>query len=110
MKKSSDLFDIFSEFCAEIETQFSVPVKLLRSDNAQEYFSTLYSKFMAVHGMLHQSSCIDRPHQNGVAERKKRHLLEVARALSFQMHVPKHFWADAVLTACHHGMLNYLLT
>lgn len=36
-----------------------------------------------------------------MAERKNRHLLEVSRALSFQMNVPKHFWADAVLTACH---------
>ena len=34
------------------------------------------------------------------AERKKKHLLETARALLFQMHVPKHFWADAVSTTC----------
>ena len=33
-------------------------------------------------------------------ERKNRHLLETARALLFQMQVPKHFWADAVSTAC----------
>ena len=38
--------------------------------------------------------------QNGVAERKNRHFLETARALLFQLHVPKHSWADAVSTAC----------
>ncbi|TYJ97231.1 Cysteine-rich RLK (RECEPTOR-like protein kinase) 8 [Cucumis melo var. makuwa] len=47
-----------------------------------------------------RSSCADTPSQNGVAERKNRHLLEIARALSFQMHVLKTFWADAVSTAC----------
>jgi hypothetical protein len=55
---------------------------------------------MSQNGILHQSSCVDTPPQNGVAERKNRHLLEVARALLFQMNVPKQFWADAVSTAC----------
>jgi hypothetical protein len=34
-----------------------------------------------------------------VAERKNRHLLETARALLFQMKVPKPYWSDAVSTA-----------
>ena len=42
---------------------------------------------------------MDPPSQNKVAERKNRHLLESARALLFQMHVPKQFWVDAVSTA-----------
>ena len=36
----------------------------------------------------------------GLAKRKNRHLLEIARALLLQMHVPKHFWADVVSIAC----------
>ncbi|KAK3008158.1 hypothetical protein RJ639_015137 [Escallonia herrerae] len=56
--------------------------------------------YMNQRGILHQSSCTDTPAQNGVAERKNRHLLETARALLFQMKVPKPFWADAISTAC----------
>ncbi|KAK2970794.1 hypothetical protein RJ640_007090 [Escallonia rubra] len=56
--------------------------------------------YMNQHGILHQSSCTDTPAQNGVAERKNRHLLETARALLFQMKVPKPFLADAISTAC----------
>ena len=55
---------------------------------------------MLQHRILHQTSCVDTPSQNKVAERKNRHLLETARALLFQMNVPKHFWVDAVSTAC----------
>ncbi|RVX21188.1 Retrovirus-related Pol polyprotein from transposon TNT 1-94 [Vitis vinifera] len=55
---------------------------------------------MSHNGILHQTSCVDTPSQNGVAERKNRHLLETAHALMFQMKVPKQFWADAVSTAC----------
>ena len=29
------------------------------------------------------------------------HLLEVTRALKFHMRVPKSYWNDAILTACH---------
>ena len=55
---------------------------------------------MLQNDILHQISYIDTPSQNRIAERKNRHLLEIARALLFQMHVPKHFWADVVSTAC----------
>ncbi|XP_027337828.1 uncharacterized protein LOC113851515 [Abrus precatorius] len=41
------------------------------------------------------------PQQNGVVERKNRYLMDVARALLFEMKIPKTFWADAVLTATY---------
>ncbi len=46
---------------------------------------------MAQYGIFHQSSFVDTPSQNRVAERKNMHLLEIARALLFQMNVPKPF-------------------
>ncbi|CAM8921688.1 unnamed protein product [Rhodiola kirilowii] len=100
MKNRSELLQHFSSFCAEIRTQFGVPVKILRSDNAKEYLSAPFHEFMQKHGIIHQTSCVDTPSQNGVAERKNRHLLETARALLFEMQVPKKFWVDAVSTAC----------
>ena len=42
---------------------------------------------------------VQTPQQNGVSERKNRHLLEVARSLLFASNVPKRFWSDALLTA-----------
>ena len=56
---------------------------------------------MSQHGILHQSSCAHTPQQNGVAESKNRHLIEIARTLLLHYHVPFHFWGDAVLTACY---------
>ncbi|KAK3040300.1 hypothetical protein RJ639_028215 [Escallonia herrerae] len=79
---------------------FNVHVHMLKSDNAKEYMSRSFQNYMNQHGILHQSSCADTPAQNGVPERKNRHLLETAWALLFQMKVPKPFWADASSTAC----------
>ncbi|RVX02403.1 Retrovirus-related Pol polyprotein from transposon RE1 [Vitis vinifera] len=56
---------------------------------------------MSHHGILHQSSYAHTPQQNGVAERKNRHLVETARTLLLHSHVPFRFWGDAVLTVCY---------
>ena len=78
MKNRAELFSIFQKFYAEIQTQFNVSIRVLRSDNAREYFSTPFTSFMSQHGILHQSSCAHTSQQNGVAERKNRHLVEIA--------------------------------
>ncbi|RVW81338.1 Retrovirus-related Pol polyprotein from transposon TNT 1-94 [Vitis vinifera] len=101
MKNRAELFSIFQKFYTEIQTQFNISIRVLRSDNAREYFSAQFTSFMSHHGILHQSSCAHTPQQNGVAERKNRHLVETARTLLLHSHVPFRFWGDAVLTACY---------
>ena len=56
---------------------------------------------MSSHGILHQSSCAYTPQQNGVVERKNRHLVETARTLLLPHKVTQCFWGDAILAACY---------
>ena len=53
-----------------------------------------------------QSTCVHTPQQNGIAERKNRHILEVARSFMFASNVPHSFWGEAVLTCPLH--INWL--
>ena len=101
MKEWYGLYSIFKSFYMEIKTRFNASLRIFWSDNAREYFYTSLSQFFNDHGIIHQSSCPHTSQQNGVVECKMRHLLEVTRALKFHMHVPKSYWSDAVLTACH---------
>ena len=88
MKTRVELFYIFQKFHAEIHSQFNTSIRILRSDNAKEYFSTPLSSFMSSHEILHQSSYAYTPQQNGVVEHKNRHLVETARTLLLHHKVP----------------------
>ena len=101
MKTRAELFSIFQKFHAEIRTQFNTSIRIIRIDNAKEYFSTSFSSFMSSHEILHQSSCTYNSQQNGVVEHKNRHLVETSRTLHLHHKVPQRFWGDAILVACY---------
>lgn len=56
-------------------------------------------------GILHQTSCVYTPQQNGRVEKKHRHIFNVSRSLLFQAILSVHFWGEYVLAACH--LINY---
>ena len=81
------------------EKQFSKEVKVVRSDNGTEFMCM--SRFFRENGIIHQTSCVATPQQNGRVERKHRHILNIARALLFQSNLPIKFWGEAILTAAY---------
>ena len=101
LKNKSDLSHVFPIFHAMIQNQFGTKIKNIRSDNARDYFNQILSPCFQKEGITHELSCIITPQQNGVAERKNRHLLECTRAQLFQQNVPKSYWGEAVLTSAY---------
>ena len=73
----------------------------IRSDDAREYLSQSFTTFMKSHDILHQTSCAYTPQQNGVAERKNRHLVETTRTLLIHGEVAQCFWGDIIFNACY---------
>ena len=101
MKEKSEVAKVFQNFYTFVRTQFNASIKVLWSDNTKEYLSTTFKEFLDQQGIHHQTSCPYTPQQNGVADRKNRHLLEVTRALLMEQNVPTIFWGDAILTAAY---------
>jgi hypothetical protein len=108
LKHKSDTFKVFKQFQAMVHTQFSLPIKTLRTDYGGEFTSTDFNQFCDDKGILHQLSCPHTPQQNGVAKRKHRHLIQCALALLSESHLPISYWSYAISTATH--LINRLPT
>ncbi|RDX96421.1 hypothetical protein CR513_20926, partial [Mucuna pruriens] len=100
MKERSEFLSILMSFSKEVENQFGKTIKILRSDNAKEYFSFELNSYLSSKGILHQSMCPHTSQQNGIAERKNRHLVETTRTLLLSANVPTNHWGEAILTTC----------
>jgi len=83
----SNAFPILKSFVNFVHTQFHTSIQVIRSNNGLEFSNNSAITFYASHGIIHQTSCTGTPQQNGIVEQKHKHLLETARALSFQSKV-----------------------
>jgi hypothetical protein len=81
--------------------QYDARVKIFRTDNGTEYVNNQFDEYLSSFGIIHQTSCPGTSEQNGLAERKNRHLLEITRCIMLAMNVPKYLWSEAVMTAAY---------
>ena len=81
-----------------VEKEKGMQIKVLRSEGGGEYFSEEFSDYFKEQGIQRKYSCRSTPQQNGVTERKNKHIVEVARAMLNEKKMPNHFWTKAVAT------------
>lgn len=101
IKHKSDASQCLINFHKFVEVQFGKQIKRVRCDNGGEFTSNSMVVFYNKNGILLETTCPHTPQQNGVVERKHRHLLETARALRFEANIPKRFWGECILTAAY---------
>nr|GFB03191.1 ribonuclease H-like domain-containing protein [Tanacetum cinerariifolium] len=92
---------ILKTFITSIENQLSLKVKIIRSDNGTEFKNQDINQFCRMKGIKREFSVPRTPQQNGIAERKNRTLIKVARTMLADSLLPIPFWAEAVNTACY---------
>ena len=72
---------LYGFLCEACLYQIQKSIKSLRSDNGGEYISKDFKRFCEDHGISRQFTIPYTPQQNGVAERKNRTLMKVARSM-----------------------------
>lgn len=101
LSKKSKVEHLIKEFCSMIKNQFQTKIGILCTNNGTKYFNECLGKFVKEKYIIHQSTCRETPKQNGIVDQKNRHLLEVACAIMFFMHIPKYLWREAILTSSY---------
>jgi len=101
LSHKSDACLEFRNFCTTVLTTYPYKIKNILTDHGGEFENTSFSDFCAEFQIFHKFSSPRTPEQNGVAERKNRTLVEMARTMLLESNLPKSFWAEAVNTANH---------
>lgn len=61
--------------------------------------SNVLSNYLKGNGVFNLGFCCYIAQQNGIAERKNRHLLELARSMIFADSMTGSFWGEAILAS-----------
>ena len=107
LKRKFDVFDIFIQFQLHVERLLKHKIIHVQSDGGGGEYRNLNTFFNKL-GISHRLSCPHTHQQNGVVERKHRHIVETGLTLLAHASVPFHFWSDAFATACF--LINRLPT
>lgn len=99
LKGNDEAIKAFKEFKTMAENQTGKTIKVLQSDNGTEYINGKFYLFLRECGIERRLTVLYNPEQNGVAERKNRTLVEVARCMLIEFDLTSSFSAEAILTA-----------
>jgi transposase InsO family protein len=97
LKRKSEVFQCFKDFQTLVERQFDKKIRSIQTDWGGEYQAL--TSFFQHAGITHHVSCPHTHQQNGAAERKHRHIVQVGLTLLAHATMPLKFWDEAFLTA-----------
>jgi transposase InsO family protein len=99
MTHKSNVQTIFPQFRNLVENKFNTKIKCLYSDNGGEYIGL--KSYLSIHGISHYTTAPHTPQQNGMSERRHRHLVETGLTLLTDAHMPLSYWPYAFQTVAY---------
>jgi len=108
LRKKDEVLSKLMEFKNLVERQTDRKLKFLRTDNGGEFVNKEFDDFLRHQGIGRQLTIAYTPHQNGVAERANRTLVEMSKCLLVQSGLCESLWAEAVNTAVYLRNRGYI--
>ncbi|MCO5568044.1 hypothetical protein L7F22_021740 [Adiantum nelumboides] len=91
----------FQHYVSMVENETGCKVQTLCTDRGGEYMSSAFKDFLGKKGIKHRCTMPYTSQQNGVAKRKNRSLMEMARYMLKAKSLPHKLWMEAVACAAH---------
>jgi hypothetical protein len=101
LRNKSEVFDMFKEFNSPVENQTEKIIKMLRTDNGEEFCRNEFQEFCKRCGIERQKNVPYTTQWNGVVESMNMMLMEKERCMFSGVRLGKVFWEKAVGTACY---------
>ena len=101
LKNKSQVLSSFIHFKNTMENLLGSTIKIFRTDCGGEYSKNAFQSLCSSHGILHQFTCPHMSQQNGIAECKHRHIVDVALCLISHSSLPFTYWPYAFSTAVY---------
>ncbi|GJS17582.1 zinc finger, CCHC-type containing protein [Tanacetum coccineum] len=93
-----EALDKFRISKTEVELQQNDLIKTLRTDRGGEYYDPVFFQSIEI---IHETTALYTPRQNGVAERKNRALKEIVNSMLSYLSLSEGFGGEAMLTTCY---------
>ena len=106
--EKGETFDMFKYFKNLVEKEANKTICCLQKDRGGEFTSTKFNQFCLEQGIKRQLIAAFTPHQNGVAERRNRLIMNMVRCLLSEKEMSKNLWAEAARWTNH--VINRSLT
>ena len=103
------MFENFKKFKGLVEKESGLMIKDMRSDHGGEFTSNKFKKYCEDHGIRQPLTMLRSPppppppppQKKGVAERKNRTILDMARSMLRSKRLIKELWSKAVACAVY---------
>ena len=102
LKSKNEVFRYLKVFLLELGLlKKATPASIItfKSDNGGEFVSNEIKEYLLDRGIKQETTSPQTPHQNGIAERSNRTVVEMTVSLMIAAHTPQFLWPYAMHTA-----------
>lgn len=101
LKMKSETVNALNQLLIESELESGEAIRVIQSDNGSEFVNSRSNMLFARERILHQTTAIYTPQQNGLIEREIQSITNTARTMLLSSNLPTELWPEAIEEACY---------